>query len=204
MKRLRKHYRLLCKDTIKLIPPSLMLHIFLADGFEDIEAIAPIDILRRCRLDVRTVSISDSLNVTSAHGNTLVCNQLISDTDFAESEALLLPGGWPGAKNLLECEALRQPLVEHFHRGALTCAICAAPMVLGENGLLEGRRATCYPGFEEHLHGATLSTELVVEDGNLITGRGPGAAMAFGYAIATRFAGEEFVSRLKEGMIFAY
>ena len=181
-----------------------MLHIFIADGFEDIEAIAPIDILRRCRLDVRTVSISDSLNVTSAHGNTLLCDELLCDADLAASEAMLLPGGWPGAKNLSESEALRAPLVAHCEKGALTCAICAAPMVLGMNGLLEGRRATCYPGFEEYLHGAELSTDLVVEDGNIITGRGPGAAMAFGYAIAARFAGTDFVNRLKEGMIFTY
>ena len=181
-----------------------MLHVFIADGFEDIEAIAPIDILRRCRLEVCTVSISDNLSVTSAHGNTIICNRLLRDTDLTDSEALLLPGGWPGAKNLLECEALRQPVIDHCQRGSLTCAICAGPIVLGENGLLQGRRATCYPGFEKQLHGATLMTDLVVEDDNIITGRGPGAAMEFGYTIAARFAGNEFVNRLKEGMIYLF
>ena len=179
-----------------------MLHLFLAPGFEEIEAIAPADILRRCQLDVKYVSCAPTLEVTSAHNTTVTCDLMFDEVDFAESEGLILPGGWPGAKNLLEHDGLRDVLVRHCREGRLTCAICAAPMVLGENGLLEGRRATCYPGFEEHLHGAELVPELVVEDGNVITGRGPGAAMAFGYAIAARFAGWDFVRKLQEGMIF--
>lgn len=180
-----------------------MLYLFLAPGFEDIEALAPADILRRCQLDVRLVSCGETLEVTSAHDITVKCDVMFDDADFTESEALILPGGWPGAKNLLEHEGLREVLLRHCHAGRLTCAICAAPMVLGENGLLEGRRATCYPGFEEHLHGAEVVEESVVEAGNIITGRGPGAAMAFGYAIAARFVGWDSVMRLQEGMIYS-
>lgn len=179
-----------------------MLHIFLAPGFEEIEALAPYDILRRCRLDVKLVSISGEKVVESAHGLRVEADQLFSETDFSDSEALILPGGWPGAKNLSEHEGLRELLIRHEGKQRLTCAICAGPMVLGMNGLLRGRRATCYPGFEEYLQDAELSEELVVEDGHIITGRGPGAAMAFGYAIASRFTGEEFIGKLKEGMIF--
>lgn len=181
-----------------------MLHIFLAPGFEEIEALAPTDILRRCRLDVRLVSITDELVVESAHGLRVEANQLFSETDFSQSEALILPGGWPGAKNLSEHEGLRQLLINHESEKKLTCAICAAPMVLGMNGLLEGHRATCYPGFEEYLYGADLSKHLVEEDGHIITARGPGAAMAFGYAIAARFTGNDFIEKLKEGMIYQW
>lgn len=179
-----------------------MLYIFLAPGFEEIEAIAPADILRRCRLDVRFVSCGPSIEVTGAHNTCVRTDVMFSDADFSECEALILPGGWPGAKNLNEHEGLHEVLRQHEAAGRLTCAICAAPMVLGNLGLLQGRRATCYPGFEEHLHGAEVTTDLVVEDGHIITGRGPGAAMAFGYAIAARFTGSEFIARLEEGMIF--
>lgn len=180
-----------------------MLHIFLAPGFEEIEAIAPADILRRCRLDVKFVSCGPTLEVTGAHGTTVTADLMFADADLSDSEALILPGGWPGAKNLNEHEALHAVLRQHEAKSRLTCAICAAPMVLGNLGILEGRRATCYPGFEEYLHGAELSEELVVEDGHIITGRGPGAAMAFGYAIAARFTDKEFVERLKAGMVFS-
>ena len=179
-----------------------MLYIFLAPGFEDIEALAPADILRRCQLDVTLVSCGPTLEVTSAHDITVRCDQMFDDVDFSDVDALVLPGGWPGAKNLFEHEGLREVLLSHCRRGGLTCAICAAPMVLGENGLLKGRRATCYPGFEENLRGADVTAEPVVEDGNIITGRGPGAAMAFGYAIAARFVGSDVVRRLQEGMIY--
>ena len=181
-----------------------MLHILIAPGFEDIEALAPTDILRRCRLDVKLVSITEDLTVESAHGLKVEADQLFSETDFSQSEALILPGGWPGAKNLSEHEGLRQILISHEREQKLTCAICAAPMVLGMNGLLQGRRATCYPGFEKYLSGATLSENLVEEDAHIITGRGPGAAMAFGYAIAARFTGNDFVGKLKEGMIYQW
>lgn len=178
-----------------------MIHIFLAPGFEEIEALTPADILRRCGLDVCLVSVTDNKIVESTHNLRVEADKLFSETEFSESQALILPGGWPGAKNLAEHEGLRELLIKHESLKKLTCAICAAPMVLGINGLLEGRRATCYPGFEEHLHGAEVSEELVVEDGNIITGRGPGAAMAFGFAIAARFTGDEFIKNLKEGMI---
>ncbi|MBR1732523.1 MAG: DJ-1/PfpI family protein [Alloprevotella sp.] len=179
-----------------------MIHLFLAPGFEDIEAIAPIDILRRCRLDVQAVSITADLQVESAHATKIFADVLFSEADFTDSQALILPGGWPGAKNLSEHEGLRSLLLSHFERGGLTCALCAAPMVLGINGILEGRKATCYPGFEGQLRGADFTGAWVQEDGNVITGRGPGAALEFAYTIAARFTGWDFIRRLQEGMIY--
>ena len=179
-----------------------MIHLFLAPGFEDIEAIAPIDILRRCRLDVQTVSITDDMMVESAHGIVIKADKLFAEADFQDSQALVLPGGWPGAKNLAEHKGLREVLLTHFNRGGLTCALCAAPMVLGMSGILQGRQATCYPGFEGQLSGAEFTGAWVQEDGNVITGRGPGAAMEFAYTIAARFTGWDFIRRLQEGMIY--
>ena len=179
-----------------------MLHLFLAPGFEDIEAVAHLDVLRRCRLDVQLVSIADTLLVEGAHGVKITADVLFDEADLAQSEALILPGGWPGAKNLSEHEGLCRALKEHCDRGGLTCALCAAPMVLGACGLLEGRKATCYPGFEGRLRGAEFTGAWVQEDGNVFTGRGPGAALMFGYTIAARFTGWEFEERLQEGMIF--
>ena len=182
----------------------MKIYAFLATGFEEVEALGPIDVCRRAGLDVITVSIMDELTVVGAHGVGIVADSMFADNDYSDADMLFLPGGMPGATNLNAHEGLRKVILAHHQAGKALAAICAAPMVYGNLGLAQGKKMTCYPGFEEHLHGATLSTELVVEDCNLITGRGPGAAMAFGYAIATRFAGEEFVSRLKEGMIFAY
>ncbi len=175
---------------------------FLANGFEDIEALAPVDILRRGGVEVVTVSVSDSLYVESAHGITMKADALVADADFSDADMLVLPGGMPGTRNLGMCEKLRQTLVAQNEKGGLIAAICAAPMVLGGLGLLAGRRATCYPGFEEHLAGAEYVEESVVVSGNVTTGRGPGAAMAFGYQLLSNFVGADVVEALKTGMIY--
>lgn len=178
-----------------------MLHIILATGFEEVETLTPLDVLRRCGLDVQLVSITGERIVRGTHGVGVEADVLFEEADFAASEAIILPGGMPGAQNILDHAALRDILVAHCRRGALTCAICAAPMVLGQNGLLEGRKATCYPGFESHLAGADYTAQLVETDGNIITGRGPGAAMEFAFAIASRFVAERVVRMLRKGMI---
>lgn len=175
---------------------------FLAEGFEDIEALAPLDILRRGGVEVVTVSITDDLLVTTAHGVTVVADASIADVDLSDADMLVLPGGMPGAKNLLECKEVGDALLRQHAEGKLVAAICAAPMVLGHLGLLNGRRATCYPGFESHLTGAEYTAEKVTVDGNITTGRGPGAAMAFGYQLLSNFVDEAVVEGLKEGMIY--
>lgn len=179
-----------------------MIYLFLADGFEEIEALATLDVLRRCGLKVTTVSNTNRPVVMGAHSTPVTADSLFDDVDTTDADALILPGGMPGAKNLLENAVLRDKLVAQHSAGKLVAAICAAPMVLGQHGLLVGRRATCYPGFEAQLTGADVVAEYVVEDGNVITGKGPAAAVDFGFAIAARFVPAEVVAQVRAGMLF--
>lgn len=181
-----------------------MIYVFLAEGFEDIEAIAPIDILRRGGVEVALVSIAPEREVTSAHGVRFVADITIGDIDWEQAEALFLPGGLPGAANLDACQPLREGILSHAKAGRLTAAICAAPMVLGHLGLLEGKRATCYPGFEGELKGATVTGALVERDGQVLTGKGPGAAMAFGYALLEALGKTQEAAQLREGMMYNF
>lgn len=179
-----------------------MIYLFLATGFEDIEALAPLDIMRRAGLEVTTVSITGERTVVSAHGVGVVADALLEETDPAGAEMIVLPGGLPGSTNLDACEPLRLAILAHHSQGKPLAAICAAPMVYGHLGILDGVRATCYPGVESHLQGAIYTGDIVTCDGQFITGRGPAAAMAFGYAIAEHFLGKEAVAPLREGMIY--
>ena len=179
-----------------------MIHIFLADGFEEIEALATVDVLRRCGLTVTMVSATGTRLIHGAHQIPVMADSVFRKNELVDSEALILPGGMPGAKNLLDHEGLRKLLVAHNEEKRLIAAICAAPMVLGQHGLLQGRRATCYPGFENQLTGATVLSDYVVEDGNIITGKGPAAAVDFACAIAARFVSAARVEEVRKGMLF--
>lgn len=179
-----------------------MIHLMLADGFEEIEALATLDILRRCGLEVTTVSNTGTRLITGAHNIPVMADTIFRKGELLDSEAIILPGGMPGAKNLLSSEGLRKVLVALHEKEVLIAAICAAPMVLGQHGLLEGRNATCYPGFEDQLTGATLVNKMVVEDGQIITGRGPAAAVEFAFAIAARFVAPHVIEEVKSGMLF--
>lgn len=179
-----------------------MISIFLADGFEELEALAPIDILRRLGLEVQVVSIMPTRSVKSAHNVEFVAEVCFEDADFSHIDALILPGGMPGAANLQAHKKLNVLLTQVAQKKKLIAAICAAPMILGNLGLLDGKRATCYPGFESHLKGANYTAAHIEEEGQLITGRGPGAAMAFAFAIARRFVPETEVKTLEKAMIF--
>ncbi len=180
-----------------------MIYVFLATGFEDIEAIAPVDIMRRAGLEVQTVSITGEEIVTSAHGVGIASDLLLSDVDFSSAEMLVLPGGLPGSTNLDACKPLTEAIKRHFESGGPIAAICAAPLVYGHLGLLKGRRATCYPGVERELTGATYTAAIVERDGNIITGKGPAAAFEFGYTIVDYFLGEGASLPLRQGMIYA-
>ncbi|MBQ8969572.1 MAG: DJ-1/PfpI family protein [Bacteroidaceae bacterium] len=181
-----------------------MIYTFLATGFEDIEALAPVDIMRRAGLQVETVSITGDRVVVSAHGVGVVADRLIQDIDFADAQLLFLPGGMPGATNLDACESLREGLRRHYEAGRLIAAICAAPLVLGHLGLLDGCKATCYPGFETELGEARYTASLVEQDGQFLTGKGPGAAFALGYAIVERLVGADVADQLREGMMYNF
>ncbi len=175
---------------------------FLADGFEDIEALAPVDILRRGGVDIVTVSIMDTIMVKSAHGVEMKADVMFDDVCLDDADLFLLPGGMPGAENLKNHEGLRKALLRHNEEGKKIGAICAAPMVLGDLGILRGKRATCYPGFETMLEGAEYTAELFTVDGNIITGRGPAAAFPYAYKIAEWYIGEQNVKALEDGMIY--
>lgn len=178
--------------------------IFLADGFEEIEALATVDILRRAGMKVTTVSIAEPA-VTGAHGVTVVADTLFADTDFTHADWLICPGGLPGAPNLHAFEPLNVLLAQHHEAGGNIAAICAAPaMVLAPLGLLRGRKATCYPGCEQGCidGGAIMSDALVVEQPRLITGKGPAAAVDFALAIARHAMGEQAAADTAAGMLW--
>ena len=162
-----------------------MIYMLLADGFEEVEALAPLDILRRASLEVKTVSLEKTEAVTGAHGITVLAD--IMPKDATESISLLiLPGGMPGSVNL-DTSAVTESMIERtLSDNGRLAAICAAPLVFGKRGLLRGKRAVCYPGFEKYLDGAILSSESVVTDGNITTAIGMGAAVAFGAELASQ------------------
>ena len=175
--------------------------IFLPDGFEEIEAIAPIDILRRAELDVVTVSISDSKTVTGAHGIKVEADQLFTETTFGENDYYVLPGGYDGMLNLSAHQGVNELLKKQHSEGKKLAAICASPSVLGKLGILEGKEAICYPGFEGKLTGATISKKSVVEDGNVITGKGPGVAVQFALKIVESLKGKETASQVSDSLM---
>ena len=148
-----------------------MVYVFLADGFEIIEALAPVDMLRRAKIDVKTVGVSSEI-VTSSCGVGVKCDMTIDEFDFYDVEAVVLPGGMPGTVHLGEDDTVSQVIREFAKEGKLVAAICAAPSALGILGILEGKNATCYPGFEDQLKGAKFKAVPVVTDGNITTSRG--------------------------------
>lgn len=157
--------------------------VFLAEGFEEIEALTPVDLCRRAKIDVTTVSIGSERQVTGARGIHVVADTTFDEADLEKADMLVLPGGMPGTKNLEACEKLMK-LVESFaNDGKRVAAICAAPTILGHMGLLEGKKACCYPGLEGELAGAKVTKKSVTVDGNIITSRGMGTATDFALAI---------------------
>ncbi len=178
------------------------IYVFLANGFEEIEAVAPIDILRRAELPVKTVSTTGTLTVPGAHGIPVVADMLFEEVNEREAEMLILPGGMsPGAADLDAHEGVDKLVRSFADADKPVSAICAAPFILGKRNLLRGRKATCYPGFESYLEGADYTAALVEVDGNFITGKGPGAAIDFAFAIVEKYCGCEKVKELKQGMM---
>ncbi len=180
-----------------------MVYEFLATGFEDTEALAPVDILRRGGVEVKTVSVMNSKEVTSANGVTLKTDLLFSEiNNFDDVDLMFMPGGMPGSVNLNLHDGLRKVLVEQNKRGKRLAAICAAPMVLGSIGVLEGKKATCYPGFEKRLKGAEYTGDLCTVDGNITTAKGPAAAFIFGFTLLAQMSSEENALKIKKAMLF--
>ena len=177
------------------------IFVFLADGFEEIEALTPVDILRRAGLSVKTVSVMGEQVVAGAHGVPVLADVMFDEVNAEDAEMILLPGGLPGATNLDAHQGLSRMILDFAKEEKPLAAICAAPLVFGNRGLLEGKKATCYPGFETYLKGAQYTAALVEKDGNFITGKGPGAAMEFAFAIVEKYCGMDKVNELKQGMM---
>ena len=153
--------------------------VFLADGFEEIEGLTVVDLLRRAGIDVKTVSIMGRLEICGAHGIDVKADEIYENADFSDAEMLVLPGGMPGTLHLKEHEGLRAILEKANEDGKKLAAICAAPTVLGGLGFLQGKKAVCYPSMEEGLTGAEVLYDNVVTDGNITTSRGLGTAIDF-------------------------
>ena len=158
-----------------------MIYLFFATGTEELEALGTADIIRRAGLDLQIVSVTGQRTVTGAHGIRIETDALIEDIDFVAADLLVLPGGLPGATNFAAHALLNERMRDHIAAGRPLAAICAAPLVLGGLGILKGKRATCYPGFEGTLEGAEYTHDLWTTDGNVTTGEGPAAALPYAY-----------------------
>jgi protein deglycase len=175
--------------------------IFLANGFEETEAIATIDVLRRGDVAVKIVSITGEATVTGSHGIQIVADALFEGLSFNDSELLILPGGMPGTQNLQNHEELGELLKKQFSSNQYLAAICAAPKILGHLNLLHGKEVICYPGYEDELTGATLSKLNVVCDGNIITAKGVAFAIDFGLKLLELLKGKAVADKVAQGML---
>ena len=176
-----------------------MVYLFLANGFEDIEALAPLDILRRGNVEIKTVGVGGEV-ITSSKGVPMKCDITENEVRLDKIEAIILPGGIPGTPNLKKSKVVNMTVDYAAENNKLICAICAAPSILFEKGLLNGKKATCYPGFEEG-YDVVYTAEGVTKDGNFITGKGAGVCIEFGLEILGTLKGKEIADNVAEGMM---
>lgn len=175
--------------------------IFFAEGYEEIEALAVVDVCRRLKLEIDMVSITGEKTVQGSHGIFVGMDKIFEEITCADYDMLVLPGGMPGTKNLEAFEPLMAQIDAFFEGGRYIGAICAAPSIFGHRGILKGRKACCFPGFESHLEGAEVTSGPVEIDGNVVTSRGMGTAIDFGLAIAGLFTDKEKVDALAKSII---
>ena len=180
-----------------------MIYVYLADGFEEIETVAPVDILRRAGKTVITVSITDKKEVKGARGVPFVADEVIDNIDITNAQLIVLPGGCPGFENLAACDKVTEHIGYMLENGRLVAAICGAPAaVLGAKGYLENVRATCYPGMEDMMKGATVYHGDVCVDKNIITSRAAGSAVEFALTLARLTAGDDIANKVKESIVY--
>ncbi len=172
-----------------------MVYLFLANGFEEVEALAPLDVLRRAGVPVTTVGVGGD-SILGAHGSRVQAD--IPDTLYRDSapDMIILPGGMPGSENLDNSRVVDAALRAAVRNDAYLCAICAAPMVLGKRGYLQGKKAVCYPGFEQYLQGAVVADARVQRDGKVITAKGMGAALEFGLTLVEALCGRDEAQKI--------
>lgn len=176
--------------------------VFFGTGFEEIEALTVVDILRRQGIETKMVSVMEEKTVMGSHQIPVVTDCLIKDVDFEQEDVLILPGGLAGTKNLEACGALMEQVDAFAAAGKTVCAICAAPSILGHRGILKGKRAIAYPGFEEQLEGAEIVKAAAVRDGNIITGRGMGCSIAFALEILAYLTDREAADAMAEKIVY--
>ena len=178
------------------------ISVFLAEGFEEIEALSVVDICRRAQIDVKTVSVTGHKQVMGAHGIAVHADEIFENIDFHEMDGIVLPGGMPGTLNLGVHEGVVAQVKAFASSGKLTAAICAAPSVFANAGILDGRTATVYPGCEAG-DAVNWLTESVVTEGNIITGKGPGVAALFALELVAYLQGEAVAEQVREGLMMA-
>ncbi|MGI8276120.1 DJ-1 family glyoxalase III [Blautia wexlerae] len=183
---------------------SKKAYIFLADGFEDIEGLTVVDLLRRAGIDIKTVSIKETTRIQTSHGITMLTDAIFAEIDFADADMLVLPGGMPGTKYLAGYKPLIDLLTDFNNKGKKIAAICAAPSVFSGLGFLKGRKATSYPSFMEVLSkdGAVTSEDSVVVDGNITTSRGLGTAVDFALSLISQLENEEKAKEIAESVVY--
>ena len=177
-----------------------MVYFFIAEGFEEIEALCPIDLLRRAGVEVKTVGIGKD-KITGAHGITVTTDMTDAEFSYDSPEMIFLPGGMPGTLNLAASDTVISAIKKAAAENTYIFAICAAPMILGEMGLLKGKEAICYPGFEDKLEGAKISESTVVLDGRIATAKGMGVALEFGLLAVSVLCGEDAAKDLRSAVI---
>lgn len=174
-----------------------MFYMFFADGFEEVEAVATLDVIRRADIGIESIGIGSNV-ITGSHNMKFICDKTDSDIFLNESlEGIILPGGMPGTTNLMNSSVVDKVIDYCFENNLLICAICAAPMILGRKEILNGCKAICFPGFEDELIGAEISDEFVCRDGNIITAKGMGSAVNFGLEIVAAVKDKSFADNLK-------
>ena len=190
------------KEKVKYGGSNLKVYIFLAAGFEEIEGLTVVDIMRRAKIDVETISITGQKQINGAHKIIVEADRLFEETDFSDGDMLVLPGGMPGTLNLAGNETLAALIRSYDDQGKKLAAICAAPSILGVMGILKDKNAVCFPGFEEKLAGANVLDVPAVTDKNVTTGRGMGAATDFALELIRVLQGEDKAKEMAEKIVF--
>lgn len=177
-------------------------YLFLADGFEEIEALTVVDLLRRADIEIAMVSLMEQLEVTGSHGIKVIADELFQEENYADCQCLILPGGADGTDRMKKHKKLGEILCAHMKENKLVGAICAAPTVLAELDLLIGRCVTCYPGLERRLYDAAPVSSEVVTEGNLITSKSAGTAIPFALSLIEAIKGQEEAERVSKEIVF--
>lgn len=175
-----------------------LVYVFLAEGFEEVEALAVVDVLRRAKIETKMISVSDKYEVESSHNVVVKADLLIKDADFDRADMIFLPGGIPGTPNLAANSLLMEKILDFNRQGKKLAAICAAPSIYGELGILEGKTASCFPGYEDKLKGAVYQREKFITDGNITTGRGMGSAVELGLELVRILKDEATAEDIKK------